>query len=329
MTIANVAISNTFNEFRVTTNEVIGEVNKLTDGTAVLVVNTITANTFTGVVTDLDIIGDSGNDVITLGTDSLTFVGGNGISSAVTPNTVTFDLETSGVTANTYGSASKIPVITIDQYGRVTSASNTDVAGVADFKYFSGNSNFVIYTADGNSYSATIGQDLGTSANVTFQDLTVTGNVVFSGNVTSVTANNLIVEDNLISLAKNNTTDVLDFGFIGHYYTGALSLHAGMFRDATDSKWKVFQNYPIEPGANANIDTSNAQFQLADFEAANIISTGTFTGDGTGITYSSNTLVANLNSDLLDSQDGSYYLNTDNHTNKPALWARTFAFMGA
>jgi hypothetical protein len=329
MTIANVAISNTFNEFRVTTNEVIGEVNKLTDGTAVLVVNTITANTFTGVVTDLDIIGDSGNDVITLGTDSLTFVGGNGISSAVTPNTVTFDLETSGVTANTYGSASKIPVITIDQYGRVTSASNTDVAGVADFKYFSGNSNFVIYTADGNSYSATIGQDLGTSANVTFQDLTVTGNVVFSGNVTSVTANNLIVEDNLISLAKNNTTDVLDFGFIGHYYTGALSLHAGMFRDATDSKWKVFQNYPIEPGANANIDTSNAQFQLADFEAANIISTGTFTGDGTGITYSSNTLVANLNSDLLDSQDGSYYLNTVNHTNKPALWARTFAFMGA
>jgi len=328
MTIANVAISNTFNEFRVTTNEVIGEVNKLTDGTAVLVVNTITANTFTGVVTDLDIIGDSGNDVITLGTDSLTFVGGNGISSAVTPNTVTFNLETSGVTANTYGSASKIPVITIDQYGRVTSASNTDVAGVADFKYFSGNSNFVIYTADGNSYSATIGQDLGTSANVTFQDLTVTGNVVFSGNVTSVTANNLIVEDNIISLAKNNTSNVLDFGFIGHYYDGA-NLHAGMFRDATDSTWKVFQNYPIEPGANANIDTSNAQFQLADFEAANIISTGTFTGDGTGITYSSNTLVANLNSDLLDGQDGSYYLNTDNHTNKPALWARTFAFMGA
>jgi hypothetical protein len=66
--IANVALSNTFNEFRTTTNEVIGEVNKLTNGTANLSIDSITANTFVGVVTDLDVAGDTGNTNITLGT---------------------------------------------------------------------------------------------------------------------------------------------------------------------------------------------------------------------------------------------------------------------
>ena len=53
MTIQTVALSNTFNQFRETTNLVIGEVNKLANGAANLVINTITANTFVGVVTDL------------------------------------------------------------------------------------------------------------------------------------------------------------------------------------------------------------------------------------------------------------------------------------
>jgi hypothetical protein len=420
MTILTVATTNTFNEFRITTNEVIGEVNKLTDGTANLVIDTITANTFVGVVTDLDIVGDTGNDVITLGTDTLSFAGGNGISSIVTSNTIQYDLETSGVvsgvyadantvpqisvdsygrvtsvanvsiaissgavsglatsattdttnannitsgtldaarlatsgvssgtygsssnvtqivvddkgrvtsasntaisisssavsglansatvdttnasnitagtldatrlatsgvTANTYGSSSKIPIITVDQYGRITSASNTDVAGVSNFQYFAANSNFVINTADGNSYAAGIGQDLGTSANVTFQDLTVTGNVAFTGNTILVTANNLIVEDNIIQLAKDNTTDIVDIGILGHYNDGA-NVHTGFFRDATDSIWKLFQNYPIEPGANTNIDTSNADFEFASFKAHNITANGVFYGNGSGL----------------------------------------------
>ena len=157
--IANVALSNTFNEFRTTTNEVIGEVNKLTDGTAVLSIDSITANTFVGVVTDLDVAGDTGNTIITLGAETLTIAGGNGISSSVTGTTVTLDLETSGVLANTYGSASQVPVFAVDAFGRITSANTTSVAGVSDFDYYSANSTLVILTADGGSYSATV--DLG------------------------------------------------------------------------------------------------------------------------------------------------------------------------
>jgi hypothetical protein len=284
MPISAVQTSNTFNEFRITTNSIITEVNKLSNGTGVLLVDTVTANSFIGnLVVNAEIVGDTGNDTITFPTESLTFAGGNGISSAVTGNTVTYNLETTGVSANTYGSASKVPIIVVDQYGRITSASNTNVAGVTNLQYFSANSNFVINTADGGSFAAGIGQHLGTSANVSFQDLTVTGNVTFTGNVVSVTANNLVVEDNIISLAKNNVTDAVDIGILGHYNNGA-NVHTGVFRDATDSTWKFFQNYPIEPAANANIDTSNGSFQFANVKAHNIEANGIFIGVGSGLT---------------------------------------------
>jgi hypothetical protein len=284
MPIANVALSNTFNEFRSTTNSVITEVNKLSDGTAVLVVDAITANTFTGVSSDLNISANTGTDVVSLVTESLRIVGTNGISTSIasSSNTINVDLNTSGVTSGTYGSASQVPTLVIDAQGRVTSAANVNVAGVSAFNYHSGNANFQIATADGGSFTASIGQDLGTSASVTFQDLSVTGNVTFTGNVISVTANNFVVEDNIIQIGKNNLTDVVDLGFLGHYYSGA-NLHAGLFRDATDGVWKFFDNYTVEPGSNTNIDVSGSGFRFANLTANNITANGTFYGSLTGV----------------------------------------------
>jgi len=63
-------------------------------------------------------------------------------------------LSVSGVTANTYGGASKVPVFTVDTYGRITSAANVSVAGVSGFAA-SGNT-FTISTADGGTFSASI-----------------------------------------------------------------------------------------------------------------------------------------------------------------------------
>jgi hypothetical protein len=284
MSIANVALSNTFNELRTTTNTVITEVNKLSDGTAVLVVDSITANTFTGVSSDLNISANTGTDVVSLVTESLRIVGTNGISTSIvsSSNTINVNLDTSGITAGAYGSASKVPQLIIDAQGRVTSASNVNVAGVSAFNYHNANANFQIATADGGSFTASIGQDLGTTANVTFQHLTVSGNLTVTGTTTTISANNLVVEDNLIYLNDASSNTNVDLGFAGNYNDGVYR-HAGLFRDADDGVWKFFDRYTLEPDASANLDTSHVSFRFAALKAGDVTSNGTFYGPLTGV----------------------------------------------
>jgi predicted RecA/RadA family phage recombinase len=93
---------------------------------------------------------------------------------------VTARLKDSGVTANTYGSASQVPVITIDAKGRITSASTTSVAGVSSFTYNSSTNNLNISTADGGSFDADISA-IGGSIQGTLADTKVQYGVNYSG----------------------------------------------------------------------------------------------------------------------------------------------------
>jgi len=135
--------------------------------------------------------------------------------------------------------------------------------------------------------------------------LSVTGNVTFSGNVTTVTANNLAIRDNMIYLNTESDVTNPDLGIVGKYNDG-ISRNTGIFRDASDGYWKVFDQYLPNPDASPFIDTSNSSFRIADFQANNV-SFGK-------ITTSSSALVTNLNADLLDGQSGSYYNTAGNLT---------------
>ena len=77
---------------------------------------------------NLSIKGDSGTDTITLSSETLDFNGGTGIATAVTANTVTFNLTDTGVVAGVYGSATNIPVFTVDAQGRLTTANTASIA---------------------------------------------------------------------------------------------------------------------------------------------------------------------------------------------------------
>ena len=64
---------------------------------------------------------DDGNTII--------FTGGTGLTSVVSAtDTVTFELDDTAVTPATYGSATTVPEIVVDQQGRITSATNTSIA---------------------------------------------------------------------------------------------------------------------------------------------------------------------------------------------------------
>jgi hypothetical protein len=113
MPIQTVAISNTFNELRVATNSVIDEVNNLSNGVGNIIIDSITANTYVGVSSNLNISGNTGSDVVSLTSETLRVVGTNGITTNInsSSNTISVDLGSSlslstlaltGATANTF-----------------------------------------------------------------------------------------------------------------------------------------------------------------------------------------------------------------------------------
>jgi hypothetical protein len=86
--------------------------------------------------------------------------------------TLTTELANTGVTAGSYGSASLVPVFTVDEDGRITTASTVSVAGVANTTWTNANNTFTIGTADGNYYDTLID---------TFTGLGVIGNITVTG----------------------------------------------------------------------------------------------------------------------------------------------------
>jgi len=103
------------------------------------------------------------------------------------------------------------------------------------------------------------------SGNVVFSnDVTVTGNLIILGNTLSINVSSLEVEDTLIQLGIGNyTTDVLSIGYVGHYNDGT-NAHAGFIRDAITKEFYAFQGYT--PETTGNVININA----ASFNKANI-----------------------------------------------------------
>ena len=101
---------------------------------------------------------------------------------------------------------------------------------------------------DGNN-AVRIGQPVGTTDSVTFENVTVSGNLFVEGTLTQIDTEQLKVEDNLIKLASNNTTDAVDIGFYGPYDDGGGQQFTGLYRDASDGTFKFFDGLSTSPGA--------------------------------------------------------------------------------
>lgn len=189
-------------------------------------------------------------------------------------------LTNTGVGAATYGSATAVGQFTVDAQGRITSASAVNIAipssAITDLS-----SNAVTSlagTANEVEVSASVGSvTVGLPNDVTIgNDLTVTGDLNVLGTTTTVDTASLSIEDPMIELARlNTTTDVVDIGLYGTYDTsGSLDLYAGLFRDASDGKWKLYVDSQTEP--TTTVDTGATGYTVGTL-VANL--EGTITGN--------------------------------------------------
>jgi hypothetical protein len=265
--------------------------------------------------------------------------GGTGVT--VTSGTIA--IASSGVVAGTYGSATQIPVLTVNAQGQIDSASivsfdlfdsadftiafaaesttnlpegtnlyytaargdsaarsalvAVDAGGDGSFGYDSATGIFtytgpsaaevrahtvagtgIIY--DSSSGVISIGQAVGVSDNVTFGDISAS-NFTITGTTTTVNATTLAVEDPLIQLAKaNNSTDVVDIGFIGRYYAGGDVKRTGLFRDASDGNFYLFKDM-IDSTHDSAIPPTTINRGATGFVASTLVAnvTGALTGN--------------------------------------------------
>jgi len=90
-------------------------------------------------------------------------------------------------------------------------------------------------------------------------DLAVYGSITFSQGASSLSATTIQIDDTLISLADNNTADILDVGFYAGYRQSSTDYHTGLVRDASDSGiWKLFAGVTAQP--TGTVDFTSATY---------------------------------------------------------------------
>jgi len=166
-----------------------------------------------------------------------------------------------------------------------------------------------------------IGQPVATTDSVTFSGLTVSGNFTVNGTQTIINTQTLSVSDPMIHLADSNeTSDVIDIGFIGHYSNdgGITKRHTGFIRDASNSQYYLF-NGLIDSSLDSNppnniVNVGGTGWTLATLNVGSL--TGKYSGfdsdfnvsldnaglDGKGLAYNSGTNTLSIDSAELAAQ---------------------------
>lgn len=243
--------------------------------------------------------------------------------------------------ANTFGSSTQIPVITVDSKGRITSVTTEEIStefsvagetGAEDVALLEDTLRFISGTNAGLSTSASrtgndvfitvsLDQDLSTSGSPTFNngtftgdvavnggditttnttatifnenattlsigndattlsigaasgsttinnDLTVVGDLVVQGTLTSIETVNLQTDDPLVKFGTGNVGDTFSIGFYGEYVSNGDTLKTGLFRDQVSKEFFLFKDLDANI-QNNQINASNVS--LADLNVDNL-----------------------------------------------------------
>ena len=77
-------------------------------------------------------------------------------------------------------------------------------------------------------------------------NLIVDGDLTVNGTNFSASATSITIEDNMVQLAHQNAANTVDLGLVVAYNDGSAK-HAGIVRDVSDAKWKLFKDVATEP----------------------------------------------------------------------------------
>ena len=150
-------------------------------------------------------------------------------------------------------------------------------------------------------------------------DITIGGNIIQNGNVTTLNANNLTINDTLIYFANNNPANSYDLGIVGHFTAGTYQ-HTGLVRQASTNIWTFFSNVSTEPAGNVltfDVNTAYDTIKVGGIVWGN----GASFADSIGSAYG-NTQVASY----LTTYRGAL---TANNFNSTAVYAGTIGNTGA
>lgn len=139
-----------------------------------------------------------------------TVVGGTGLTATYSDaaGTHTIKLNDTAVSVGTYGSITKVPTFTVDQQGRITSASEANLVIPLD----SQTTGDYVATIVGTANEVTVSPNSGHNAAVTIglpDNVEITGNLQVGGNlnvigtVNSVNTTQINIEDNKVKLNSN------------------------------------------------------------------------------------------------------------------------------
>jgi hypothetical protein len=194
-----------------------------------------------------------------------------------------------GLSAGTYGSNTAIPVVTVGANGRVLAISTSSIdtsfgvaadVGTADtfntgetLTFTGGEGLFSTVDAGNNTVRFDVDNTV-VRSNTPITIQTIDGSVEISGNLTVLgtqfitNTTTLNIADPLIYLAANNYySDDVDIGFAGNYFDGANNRHTGVFRNAGNKEYYIFDNYEPEISGNNDINVADASFRVANLHA--------------------------------------------------------------
>ena len=226
-------------------------------------------------------VTDGSNSTATALGGTITFTAGEGIDVTESSGTVTFagedatasnkgiasftgdfsvssgavSLGASGVSAASYGSATAIPVLTIDAKGRITNASTASVT--TSFTLSDGSNTQTVAGGDTLTVAGTSNEvDVTVSATDTVtiglpDDVTVSGNLSVAGTTTQT--GSVVTDNNFTGLVNANSGNSTDFGFYGKYVESTTTKYAGIFYDAsTDNTFRLFVDTQTVPSTTVN-----------------------------------------------------------------------------